>query len=129
MQASLAAAALCLAVQFVAVMTTVLPPAAEIYSARVLAEHFNRVGQVPPRLYVAEERIGSLVFYLDPRLRAGLKPDQVEWLSAKEPPPLRPGDVVALPDQKRYRTAGWLDLEGNPCETVGRYRLYHISTA
>ena len=34
---------------------------------------------------------------------------------------LRPGDVVAVPDQQRNRTAGWLDLDGNPCETVGRY--------
>jgi hypothetical protein len=125
-QASLAAAVLCVAAQFAVAMTLVLPPAAEIYSARVLAEHYNRLGRLPARLYLAEERIGSLVFYLEPRLRAGLKPDQVQQVRAKHPPPLRPGDVVALPDQQRHRT-GWLDLDGNPSETVGRYRLYHIS--
>ena len=76
-QASLVAAVLCVAAQFVVAITTVLPPAAEIYSARRLAKHFNRLGQLPARLYLAEERIGSLVFYLDPRLRAGLKRDQV----------------------------------------------------
>ena len=127
-QASLTAAVLCLCAQFVVAMTLVLPPAAEIYSARVLAEHFNRLGQLPARLYLAEERVGSLVFYLDPRLRAGLKPDQIEQLRAEHSPP-RPGDLVAVPDQQRHRTAGWLDLEGNPCETVGRYRLYRISHA
>ena len=125
-QAALAAAVVCLAAQFMVVIAMVLPPAAEIYSARELAEHFNRLGRLPERLYVAEERIGSLVFYLDPRLRAGLKPDQVQQIRAKHPP-LMPGDVVALPDQQRYRTAAWMDFDGNPCETVGRYRLYHIA--
>jgi 4-amino-4-deoxy-L-arabinose transferase-like glycosyltransferase len=126
-QAGLAAAVLCVSAQFVVAMTMVLPPAAEIYSARALAEHFNRLGRLPARLYMAEERIGSLVFYLDPRLRAGLKPDQVVQVRAPQPLLLRPGDFVAVPDQQRYRTAGWLDLDGNPCETVGRYRLYCVS--
>jgi 4-amino-4-deoxy-L-arabinose transferase-like glycosyltransferase len=125
-QASLAAAVLCLAAQFMIAITIVLPPAAESYSARALAEHYNRLGRLPERLYIAEERVGSLVFYLDPRLRKGLKPGQVERLRAEHPPALRPGDVVAVPDQQRDRTAGWLDLDGNPCETVGRFRLYRI---
>ena len=81
-QAGLVAAVLCVSAQFVVAMTTVLPPAAEIYSARALAEHFNHLGRLPARLYMAEERIGSLVFYLDPRLRAGLKRDQVVQVRA-----------------------------------------------
>ena len=44
-QASMAAAALSLAAQFVVVMTLILPRLAETYSARDLAEHFNREGR------------------------------------------------------------------------------------
>ena len=61
-QASMAAAALSLAAQFVVVMTLILPPLAEMYSARDLAEHFNRTGRVPPRLLVAEERSARWCF-------------------------------------------------------------------
>ena len=46
-QASLAAAALSLAAQFAAVITMVVPPVAETFSARDLARHFNRLGRSP----------------------------------------------------------------------------------
>ena len=99
----------------------VVPPAAKIYSARALAKHFNRLGQLPAQAYLAEERIGSLVFYLDPRLRAGLKPDQVRDNSAAGGIRSRcnPATSSPCPRQQRDRTAGWLDFDGNPCETVG----------
>jgi hypothetical protein len=125
-QASLAAAALSLAAQFVVVMIFVLPPVANVCSARELAEHFNRLGKLPPRLLVAEERIGSLVFYLTPRLRAGLKDGQLQNLLRDRPPPLKPGDVVAIQKVSLSRTEKYLDLSGCPYESVGRYRLYHI---
>ncbi len=126
-QASLAAATLSLAVQFVAVMTMVLPPVAEIFSARDLAEHFNRAGQVPPRLLVAEERIGSFVFYLDPRLRADLKEGQLQRLYSHQAPSLHAGDVIALPERKLRQAGEYLDLAESPYESVGRFRLYHVT--
>jgi len=126
-QASMAAAALSLAAQFVVVVTLILPPLADMYSARDLADHFNRAGRIPARLFVAEERIGSFVFYLDPRLRAGLTENQVQYLPAEPPTRLRPGDVVALPKRKLAQAAEWLDLGDNPYESVGRYRLYRIA--
>ena len=125
-QASLAAAAISLAAQFVVVMAFVLPPVANVCSARELAEHFNRLGILPPRLFVAEERIGSLVFYLTPRLRAGLKDGQLQNLLRDRPPPLKPGDVVAIQKVSLSRAEKYLDLSGCPYESVGRYRLYHI---
>jgi 4-amino-4-deoxy-L-arabinose transferase-like glycosyltransferase len=124
---SLAAAATSLAVQFTVVMTFVLPPTAELFTARDLAEHFNRAGQIPPRLLVAEERIGSFVFYLDPILRAELKPGQLDLWCSDNPPKLRSGDVVALPERRLSQASEYVDLGDTPFETVGRYRVYTIA--
>jgi 4-amino-4-deoxy-L-arabinose transferase-like glycosyltransferase len=126
-QASLAAAALSMAVQFVAVMMFVLPPVAENISARKLAEHFNRHGCLPTRLLVAEERIGSLVFYLDPQLRSGLKEGQLASLLANSPIRPQPGDVVALRECRLGNAQEYLDLRHVFYESVGPYRLYRIT--
>ena len=126
-RASLAAAALSLAAQFTVVMTLVLPLAAEEVSARDLAERFNRAGKLPPRLFVVEERIGSVVFYLDPTLRAGLTTDKLSRLSLDRPPQLEPGDAVAVPRRKLEKSVEVLDLGDSPYESAGRYRLYRIT--
>ena len=123
----MAAAALSLAAQFVVVMTLILPRLAEMRSARDLAEHFNRVGRIPPRLFVAEERVGSLVFYLDPRLRAELTENRVQYLPTTPPTVLRPGEVVAVKERNLSKVAEWLDLGGDSFEQVGGYRLYTIA--
>ena len=52
----------------------VLPPAAAWMTARDLARALNAGGALPPRVSVLDERIGSLVFYLDPALRAEATP-------------------------------------------------------
>ena len=126
-QATLTAAALCVAAQFVVVMAMVLPPMAEMFSARSLAEHFNRSGRLPSRLVVAEGRLGSLVFYLAPTLRAGLKADQFQQFSAWELPPLVPGDVIAVLDRKIPNLQKHLDVSHSRYESVGAYRLYPIT--
>ena len=123
-QAAFTAATLSMAVQFLAVMAVVLPPVAATLSARDLADHFNRLGRLPPRLLVAEERIGSFVFYLDPKLRAGLNEGQLRRVTPDEPLDLRPGDVIALPERKLSEAVGYLDLNGVPYETIGHHRLY-----
>jgi 4-amino-4-deoxy-L-arabinose transferase-like glycosyltransferase len=124
-QATLATAALSLAAQFVVVITMMTPPVAEVCSARDLAEHFNRQGSLPQRLLVVEGRLGSLVFYLDPRLRAGLDSDRLQALAADELPPLRPGDVLAIPERKVRKLRGRLELDGKQYQSVGPYRLYN----
>jgi 4-amino-4-deoxy-L-arabinose transferase-like glycosyltransferase len=124
-QAAFTAATLSMAVQFLAVMAVVLPPVAATFSARDLADHFNRLGRLPPRLLVAEERIGSFVFYLDPGLRAGLNEGQLRRVMPDEPLDLRPGDVIALPERKLSEARGYLDLNGVPYEMIGHHRLYH----
>ncbi len=128
-QAALTAAALSLAVQFVVVMTMILPPLADVLSARELAEHYNRFAKLPTRLLVAEERIGSLMFYLTPSVRAGLKDGQIQRLWRDHPPPLQSGDVIALPEQGIRRAGRYLKLGQMPYESVGRYRLYHVRSS
>jgi hypothetical protein len=123
----LAAAALSLAAQFVAVMAMVLPPVAETFSARDLAQHFNRLGQLPARLLIVEGRVGSLVFYLTPQLRRGLTAERLQQWPAKELPSLRPGDVIAVPERKVPSLRTYHLFEGDPYQTVGHYRLYQIA--
>lgn len=125
-QAALTAATLSLATQFIVVIAMIVPPVAETCSARELAEYFNRRGQLPPRLVVVEGRLGSLVFYLDPQLRAGLTADRLQAWPASELPPPRPGDVLAVPERKVRKLPARLDFDKKQCQSVGPYRLYHV---
>ncbi|MBN1394035.1 MAG: glycosyltransferase family 39 protein [Pirellulales bacterium] len=128
-RAALGTVALSLAAQFTVIMWLVLPQVADRFSARDLAEHFNREGAFPQHLFVVEERIGSVVFYLDPQIRSGLTPDRLQRLSFEEPPQLAPADAVAFPLWRFDRKASGLDFDfhDEPCETAGRYRLYRIT--
>ncbi|MHC4180629.1 MAG: ArnT family glycosyltransferase [Planctomycetota bacterium] len=79
LRATLSAGILSVAAQYVVMMTVVVPAVAATTSARELARHFNRLGRVPPRVVIIEERLGSLVVYLEPELRAGLKAGQLRY--------------------------------------------------
>lgn len=126
-QASMAAAVLSLTAQFVVAMTLVVPQLANRYSARDLAEHFNRAGSVPSRLFMAEERVGSFVFYLTPSLRAKLKNDQLRYLPSNPPTVLQPGDVLAVKERNLAKMSDWLKLDESRYELVGPYRVYRIT--
>jgi len=126
-RATLAAATLSTAVQFAVVMAAVLPPVAEQNSARELAAHFNRAGRVPPKLVFAEERVGSLVFYLDERLRRGLSRGHLTAVRVFELEGIDPGATVVLPERRVDRAARHVDLARLPYERVGRHRLYQAA--
>jgi 4-amino-4-deoxy-L-arabinose transferase-like glycosyltransferase len=125
-RASLAGAAGSVALQFIVVITLLVPPVAENFSARDLAVHFNRLGRLPERLWIADERVGSIVFYLEPPLRTALKPDQFRYMPPDRPSKVEPGDLVAVPAKRLARASEFFDLDDRPYETVGRYRLYSI---
>ncbi len=125
---ALAAAALSLALQFTALMTTVLPTVAETFSARDLADYFNRQGHLPKRLYVAEGRIGSLAFYLDPQLRASLTPDQLRLAPRGLSPELHAGDALVVPSRRVHKMQAYIHLDSVPHQAVGPYRLYEITS-
>ena len=53
-----------------------LPQAARWMSGKDLATILNQRASLPPRVLVLDERIGSVVFYLSPRLRAEATADR-----------------------------------------------------
>lgn len=115
---------LSLAVQFVVVMVWVMPLVAEEVSARCLAEHFNRGRALPARLLMVDQRVGSIVFYLDPSLRADLAPGTIRWVRISRLPAPEPGVLVAVAERDLRRAAQWVQLEGVPYQQAGRFRLY-----
>jgi 4-amino-4-deoxy-L-arabinose transferase-like glycosyltransferase len=58
-----------------------LPVAAERFTARPLAAQVNMAGQLPTRLLVVDEGVGSFIFYLRPELRRALKEGDVARVS------------------------------------------------
>jgi len=126
-QPALATGMVSMALQIAMVLTTVLPAAARQTTARDLAAYFNATGRVPAEVVVLDERIGSLVFYLDPALRRTLVPDQVSGVASN-----RAGErlavgstaLVALAEDKVRRAERSFRLDGLGYERAGRYRLY-----
>jgi 4-amino-4-deoxy-L-arabinose transferase-like glycosyltransferase len=108
------------------VLTVILPAAATSFTARDLALALNRRPQLPPRLIVVRERVGSLVFYLDPRLRVGLTGERLQTVQARE---LRDraaprGTLVAIRTRDVPRLANFVDLSAIRFAQAGPYRLY-----
>jgi len=105
----------------------VMPRLAPSLSAKALSAELNRRGNLPERLWVFDERIGSLVFYLDPPLRHRLTPSRVEnitadrLLSMRQPPS---GLVIAVPEDRLAWLARRVDLSRAPFDSAGRYRIY-----
>lgn len=60
------------------------PQAAVWMTGRDLARSLNTSGALPSHVFVMDERIGSLIFYLSPALRAHAAPDRFANVSAAE---------------------------------------------
>jgi len=121
---------LSLSVQFAAFMTIVGPGLSPQFSARDLAAHFNAQGRVPPRVLLVEQRVASIAFYLDSRLRAELRPGQLEGFRLarlEELPTVEPGTVVAVPQRWLEQTGRCVNLSGIAYQPVGHYRLYEAA--
>jgi hypothetical protein len=132
-QATLAAATLSAAAQFLVIIGLIVPPVAELHSERELAAYFNAPPfgspDLPAKMRFVEERIGSFVFYLDPPLRASIVEDQLQGILRPKDPrpkikqPFPAGSVLVVPQKRREKAGGYLDLEGLSAEKVGRYWL------
>jgi hypothetical protein len=62
----------------------IVPLAAAWVTGRDVAAKFNAGGRLPSQVLVVQERVGSLVFYLEPALRAEATPDRIRQASMAE---------------------------------------------
>lgn len=131
-QACLSAGVSSLAIAFTFIMAVLVPQIAPVTSAVDLARHFNQVGALPPQLLIAEERIGSFVFYLDPALRAELRSDRLDNCRLRDlawHPVTTPGTLLAVPERSLHRGRKLLRLEEAKFTQAGRYRIYQAADA
>ncbi len=112
------------AAQFLLTMFVVLPPIAETISAKDLALHYNKQGVLPHRVCFAEERIGSFVFYLEPRLRASIAAGQLREIKIDEEFTPAPGDVIVTAATRLNRAKRYLKLDDLKRSDVGHYAVF-----
>ena len=116
------------ALQFALAILFVLPPVAEQLSARRLAQFFNEQPAMPETVRIVDERVGSLVFYLRPQWREGLRPGQIARISARlaayEPRPL----VLVVPENRLRRLRRHYDIHHWPFAAVDSYRIYVLGS-
>lgn len=108
----------------------ILPAAAEGLSGRPLAGYLNDRFEPGGELILLRERIGSVLFYLDPEVRRGLSTAQVstktirefiETFSAKE------SQWVVIPEREVPLILHYVEFSHLPYETRDRYRIYRGS--
>lgn len=127
---ALAAGGMAIGAQFTVIMAFIAPPAATANSAIDLARYLNHLGELPSRIVIVEDRVGSLVFYLDPELRADLQKTRIEAVRAWQMPGLRvyePDAVIAMAEHRSAWTRRYIDLTAAEGQRAGRYRIYNPS--
>ena len=125
---ALAAVAVC--GQLLVLLCFVLPQVAVGLSARDLARHYNRTRVLPSRMMLAQERVGSVLFYLDRELRDRLRPGQIANQDVGDPLPMpRTGadEYIAIPDRHLQWARNDYDLDCAPFEKIDGFRLYRRS--
>jgi 4-amino-4-deoxy-L-arabinose transferase-like glycosyltransferase len=116
--------------QLAALLWFAFPQTAEALSARELAMHFNRTRELPSRMMLSRERVGSVLFYLDPELRAKLQPGQIANLDVGDPlpqPPMGTNEWIAIPERHVHSACRDFDLENVPYKKVDGFRLFKRS--
>jgi 4-amino-4-deoxy-L-arabinose transferase-like glycosyltransferase len=100
--AALAVGTLWFGLLFVAIMTSPMQTLAEGISQRTLAARLRDRGALPTQVLIIGQHVGSLVFYLTPEQRRGLKPEQIREVGGWTLAPwqsIPPGVVVAMTDR------------------------------
>jgi 4-amino-4-deoxy-L-arabinose transferase-like glycosyltransferase len=116
--------------QLVVLLWCALPQITEGLSGRDLAAHFNRARKFPSRVLVAQERFGSVLFYLDRDLRSQLQPGQIANLNIDDGlplPALGTNEWLVIPERHLSTVLDDYDLSALPYERAGRFRLYRRS--
>jgi len=115
------------AAHMVFVLAFIAPHLSVDFNARDLAAYFNGRGSIPEEVVIVEDRVGSVIFYLDPALRAQLRRGQVRGARAEavdDLKDLKPGTLYALAECRVEEAGRHLDVENTPWKQAGRYRLY-----
>jgi hypothetical protein len=121
----LAAATVC--GQLAVMLWFALPQVAIGLSARDLALHYNRTRELPSRLLMAQERAGSVIFYLDRDLRSQLQPGQIANHDIDDPlpsPPMGTSEQLAIGERHVHTAEGDYNLSALHYESAGRFRIY-----
>lgn len=111
---------------------TLMPRVASWMTARELAAALNAGGTLPPRVSVLDERIGSLVFYLDPALRAQVAPgrlDEATFAEVMSRVRHDPGDaVIAVRRDDLPRLNRLFPSSPSPDAAAGTFALFRTAT-
>ncbi len=127
----LAVGTLFTAAELLFVLFFLVPSVALRFSARELANEFNRRGRVPREVLLGDEHLGSIIFYLKPELRANLKPGQVRKIFLQlEPDTWNAAPGAALVVSKRRLAEGSipLPLEDMPSREFPKHRLWEYDS-
>ena len=109
----------------------IAPHLTAAFSARDLAGHFNAQGAVPNEVVIIEDRVGSVIFYLDPSLRTQLRPGQIRGERAFDVAALnehQPASLCVVAESRVDFTSRFLPVNETPWQSAGRYRLYEEAT-
>jgi len=116
--------------QLVVLLLFVFPQVAVALSGRDLADYFNRTRELPSRLLMTQERVGSLLFYLDRDLRSQLQLGQIANQDIADPlptPALGTTEWIVIPERHLHAALDNYNLCSVPYERAGRFRLYRRS--
>ena len=116
--------------QLVVLLLFAFPQVAVGLSGRDLADYFNRTRELPSRMLMAQERVGSVVFYLDRDLRSQLQLGQMANQDIDDPlpsPALGTKEWIVIPERHLHTALNDYDLSSLPYERAGRFRLYRRS--
>jgi len=110
----------------------VAPRAGAWMSARDLAVWLNGAGPLPSHVSVVDERIGSLIFYLAPALRAEASPARIQTVSLPEAVSrarAEPADaVIAVRADLLPRFIRLFPASPRPDGIAGTFRVFRVAT-
>jgi 4-amino-4-deoxy-L-arabinose transferase-like glycosyltransferase len=116
--------------QLVVLLLCALPQVAWGLSGRDLADYLNHTRDLPSRILMTQERIGSVIFYLDRDLRSQLHAGQMSNQDIDDPllmPPMGTQEWIVIPKRHLHTALNDYDLSSLPYERAGRFRLYRRS--
>lgn len=110
----------------------VTPRAAAWMTARDLAAALNAGGSLPSHVSVLDERVGSLIFYLSPALRAAATPERIDEATMPEAitrARVQPADaVIAVRDDQLPHFARMFTTPPLPDAHAGTFTIFRAET-